>query len=187
MNACTAEPLNDGNRIRLLSGRWVDPLSGDVTTPLLSDIAHGLALINRFNGHTVCPWSVAAHSLCCYHLATPPAKRYALFHDAAEAYVGDWQRPVKHRLPPAFAEAEERFAVTVFRDFGVSRQCRAEVERIDDLMCAAERFVLQPGSPAAMSDDTQWRQAVDLINHYRDVSWEGIKNRWLQAEAQCRN
>lgn len=178
--------MNDGNHIQTITGLWVDPLSGNVALPRLEDIAHSLSLINRFNGHTVTPWSVAAHSLCCYTLATPPAKRLALFHDAAEAYCGDWQRPVKHRLPGEFRDAETKLAAAIYAAHGVNAAHGPEVKHIDDLMCQVERYVLC-NAPAVGNDDPLWRQACELVSWYQYQTWRGIKEQWLQAEAQCRS
>lgn len=64
----------------------------------LGDIAHALARIPRFNGHTLRPWSVADHSLLVLDLmpadTTPLILLAALLHDAHEAYLGDITSPV---------------------------------------------------------------------------------------------
>jgi uncharacterized protein len=64
----------------------------------LGDIAHALARIPRFNGHTTAQWSVADHSLLVLELlpAGLPADIMlaALLHDAHEAYLGDITSPV---------------------------------------------------------------------------------------------
>lgn len=64
----------------------------------IRDIAHGLALTNRWNGHTVVPVSVGWHSLLVSELCASTSRAAALhglLHDAAEAYIGDWTQPVK--------------------------------------------------------------------------------------------
>ena len=64
----------------------------------LGDIAHALAHIPRFNGHTTRRWSVADHSLLVLDLmppdSPPDALLAALLHDAHEAYLGDITSPV---------------------------------------------------------------------------------------------
>ena len=67
----------------------------------IRDICHGLAAINRFNGQTRVPISVLWHSLMVATLCSEkPAKTQleALFHDAGEAYVGDFIRPLTPTL-----------------------------------------------------------------------------------------
>lgn len=80
------------------------PQSRDVR---ITDIAHSLALQNRFLGHTKHPYSVAQHSLNCLLVARTFYSEYnednewllqVLLHDAAEAYIGDIATPVKKVL-----------------------------------------------------------------------------------------
>lgn len=80
------------------------PQSRDVC---ITDIAHSLALQNRFLGHTKQPYSVAQHSLNCLLAARTFYSEYnedhewclqVLLHDAAEAYIGDIVTPVKKIL-----------------------------------------------------------------------------------------
>lgn len=83
--------------VQTYSGRMV-PL--DAPRPqmiALGDIAHALARIPRFNGHTTAPWSVADHSLLVLDLmphSDPNVLLAALLHDAHEAYIGDITSPV---------------------------------------------------------------------------------------------
>lgn len=69
----------------------------------LWDIAHQLAQVNRYGGSCRFPYSVAQHSV---HMAEHAYKETqdvvlaldCLFHDAAEAYIGDMKRPIKYDL-----------------------------------------------------------------------------------------
>ena len=63
----------------------------------IEDIAHALALTNRYNGHTYTPYSVAEH---CERMSYIETARplVSLLHDAAEAYVGDIASPQKSYL-----------------------------------------------------------------------------------------
>lgn len=90
--------------IQTQSGRafdLLDPRSEDVD---IADIAHALARINRFNGHTAGePYSVAHHSMLVADLlaswgAPPAIVREGLLHDASEAYYGDITSPLKAAL-----------------------------------------------------------------------------------------
>jgi len=76
---------------------FVNPKPEDVD---LGDIAHALSHANRFTGHTYAPWTVAQHSLlvselCWYETRDNEVALHGLFHDAAEAYVGDISSPLK--------------------------------------------------------------------------------------------
>lgn len=85
--------------IQTLSGEMIPLWQPQPCHIHLADIAHALAGIPRFNGHTRQPWSVAQHSLLVLALldpeiTTPEERLAALLHDAHEAYIGDITSPV---------------------------------------------------------------------------------------------
>ena len=64
----------------------------------IEDIAHSLSLKCRFNGHTASFYSVAQH---CIQMSSWEKQypEWLLFHDAAEAYIGDIATPIKRHFP----------------------------------------------------------------------------------------
>src|SRR5436190_24338981 len=89
---------------RMLSGRRLDLLDPSPVDVELSDIAHGLARVARWNGQTQgdYPFSVAQHSVLVLEIfsAMVPAassrdRLYALLHDAPEYVMGDIISPFK--------------------------------------------------------------------------------------------
>jgi hypothetical protein len=124
------------------TGARLDPFDPDPRQFRLADIAHALAILPRFGGHTPKPYSVAQHSVyACrqlmqravgtsYHLfgAVECAERARLFyvrqrrvglvgllHDAAEAYLRDVPRPQKrHDAFAAYREAEARLQRLIY-------------------------------------------------------------------------
>lgn len=104
------EQEHDAGRI----GRWMptysglrfwpeDPRSQDID---IRDIAHSLARINRFNGHTRCCYSVAQHAVLVSRILPTRLKPLGLNHDDGECYLGDVITPIK-RLFREFYEAAE--------------------------------------------------------------------------------
>lgn len=92
-------------------GRQFWPLAPRAEDVDIRDLAHHLALINRFGGATDQPYSVAQHSV---HVADqfdePVVALCALLHDGGEGYLGfDPMRPIKHALS-GVAAAERRIA-----------------------------------------------------------------------------
>jgi len=77
--------------------RDLEDLSPSVIT--VEGIAGALAKVNRFNGQTSYPYSVAQHSVLVSHLVQPKQAIEALFHDAAEAFVGDLSKWIKPMCP----------------------------------------------------------------------------------------
>lgn len=88
-------------RLITYSGRLLDLLHPSSEDILIEDIAHQLALTNRWAGASRFPISVAQHSLLVsrevelLYPSNHDAILWGLFHDAAEAYIGDLPSPVK--------------------------------------------------------------------------------------------
>ena len=112
------------------SGRLFYPLMPEEADVRLDDIVHALSHINRFNGHTSTPYSVAQHSYLVASLMEDWILRgaqvsggralvkAALLHDAAEAYIGDISSPIKPFVTIAghLAErVEERILDVIFK------------------------------------------------------------------------
>lgn len=85
--------------IETYTGRMVTPITPDPDTLCVTDVAHALANKCRYSGHTLSFYTVAEHSyLMAQWLATEgdtEAARWALIHDAVEAYLPDVARPLK--------------------------------------------------------------------------------------------
>lgn len=127
----------------------------------IRDIAHALARVCRFNGHTRGdPYSVAQHSLAvsirASHAAGREAARLGLLHDAAEAYLGDMTAPLK-RLMPDYVALEREVEAAIARRFGlwppvsVPISARDAVREADRRMLATEaRDLMGVTDPAAL-------------------------------------
>ena len=111
-------------RICLFKSGWLNVLQLTADDIDLADVAHGLALTNRWNGATREPVSVAWHSLVVSALASeiqPSAALHGLMHDAAEAYTGDWTQPYKLHLGPMLTGVAERIEHACLEAAGVRR------------------------------------------------------------------
>lgn len=89
--------------IQTYTGKRFDLLRPEPSMVDLRDVAHALAHLCRFTGHTRHHYSVAQHSwLVAEYVATvmgrPDLGLLALLHDAAEAYTGDRSRPMKEAV-----------------------------------------------------------------------------------------
>lgn len=96
---------------RMLSGRRLNLLDPSPLDVEISDIAHGLARVARWNGQTYGnhAFSVAEHSLIVEDIAMmlkpdlPPHWRLAvLLHDAPEYVIGDMISPFKSVIGEAY-------------------------------------------------------------------------------------
>jgi hypothetical protein len=119
------------------TGKRFDPLAPRSDDVDLVDIAHALSLTCRFCGHCRTFYSVAEHSVRASQLVAMPHARWALLHDAAEAYVTDLPRPLKGQLPQ-FAQLEDRVLRAIAVRFDLGWPMPDEVRVADDAMLATE-------------------------------------------------
>lgn len=85
--------------IQSVSGRCVSLTNPDLNTYCVEDIAHALAHVCRFAGHTKKFYSVAQHSVLVSLYEPNKMPMEKLFHDSSEAYLGDVSTPLKNMLP----------------------------------------------------------------------------------------
>ncbi|MTH33338.1 HD domain-containing protein [Paracoccus limosus] len=116
---------------RMLSGRRLDLLDPTPMDIEITDIAHGLSFVARWNGQTRGDWaySVAEHSLLveeihyrCQPDTDPRWRLAALLHDAPEYVIGDMISPVKSALGKEYGEMDMRLTAAIHRRFGLPAQ-----------------------------------------------------------------
>lgn len=109
------------------------------------DIAHALALENRYCGHLPKPYSVAQHSMMAreivrdYFVAPSDVQLAALLHDAAEAYIKDIPRPLKRALGESYRKIEHSVEAAIAQRFGLKLPMSPLVKRADNICLAVER------------------------------------------------
>lgn len=129
---------------RMLSGRRLDLLDPTPMDIEISDIAHGLAFVARWNGQTRgdFAYSVAEHSLLVeelfgrmYPKAPVKWRLAALLHDAPEYVIGDMISPVKAAVGPSYGELDQRLTAAIHIRFGLPAQLpktiKTQIKRAD--------------------------------------------------------
>ena len=120
---------------RMLSGRRLDLLDPSPLDVELSDIAHGLARVARWNGQTDGDhaFSVAQHSLVVEEIfrrqfnCTAEECQMALLHDAPEYVIGDMISPFKAVVGGGYKTIEKRLeALTVTEALMKQRSCTVD-------------------------------------------------------------
>jgi uncharacterized protein len=123
---------------RMLSGRRLDILDPSPLDVELSDIAHGLARVARWNGQTQgdYPFSVAQHSVLVSEIfralnpdADARAELYALLHDAPEYVMGDIISPFKVVMGGNYKEVENRLLAAIYLRFSLGAVPPAAIGR----------------------------------------------------------
>lgn len=129
------------------SGRQFWPLEPEAGEIDIEDIATALCHQARYNGHARGGYSVAQHSvhLSDWFAARDQAElaRYALLHDAAEAYLGDIVRPLKGGMT-GYLAAEARLERAILARFGLGGAIPEAVREADTRIITDEFRYLFP-------------------------------------------
>lgn len=145
----------NGNRWQEMHGRdMVDcfyvkdgyfwPLDAHVDEINVEDIARGLANEDRYGNQTPYFYSVAWHTIALSYVVPPHLAKWALIHDAAEAYLCDIPRVLKHMGSfDVYREAEEKLLLVVAEALGMDDINEPEeLKPYDVLMSHTEMLVM---------------------------------------------
>ena len=149
---------------RMLSGRRLDLLDPPLDIEI-SDIAHGLARVARWNGQTSGEhaFSVAQHSLLVEALfcdlvpeASADARLAALLHDAPEYVIGDMISPFKSVMGGSYKDCELRLQRAIHLRFSLPPEpavaLRKEIKRADQIAAYFEATLLAGFSTAEATE-----------------------------------
>lgn len=147
----------------------------------VEDIAHHLTKVCRYGGSLPLDmhYSVAQHSMYVAlqtYLQTEnlEAVKFALFHDAAEAYLGDCVSGLKKCLPD-YKDLESKVEGLIFKKFGINTYWEPLVKKIDKSLMLDEVAALRPN------------EVQDYKNRWGDIEPLGIEVRlynqqWTKAK-----
>lgn len=165
-----AEPppvsLDQHSFMTTFTGLRVDPTNLRVRDVNIYDIAHALSQLCRFTGHTREFYSVAQHSVLVAFSCRAGLIMEGLLHDAAEAYVNDLSRPLKHHPQmAAYVAAELRVDSTVRARFGLPSVMSPEVKAVDNKLVVDEAL--------SFMSDTSWTAGHPRLykNGSRITAW----------------
>lgn len=173
---------SDRSWIQTYTGKSVFPARPEGGAFDIVDIAHALALVNRYTGHTRVPYSVAEHSVRVMQsipFSEPKLRLAALMHDASEAYLADLARPVK--VLPVMVEyrtMEARLQGAIEVHFGINPSAD-EHERIkyaDNTLLATEKRDLMARPPSPWGN-----LPAPLMETITPWSWDKAKHVFLES------
>ncbi len=166
----------------------------------IEDVAHQLALINRFHGATSRPYSVAEHSLLCCDIAARLGRSVhvqmaALWHDAHECVTQDVSSPAKRAVNAVACAGGGISAWTLFEATHAKRfrralgletvfvTARAALHHIDLTALATERRDLTAYDPTlnqpwAVLHDDDPAERIEPITWVRLDSPERAAMTW---------
>lgn len=182
---------NQGVGIIASQSRLIDINRFSANDVRIDEIANALAQINRFGGRGIYPYTVAQHSVAvASHIENPAWKRFALLHDAAEAYLGDVCKPIKdmtillqHKgALSGFQSVERRIRRHIFTALGMiepqdSEEMWSAIHMADHFETRREYYALFPNH----RDDV----AYPAITPVRD--WEAARTLFLTMCAKAFN
>jgi hypothetical protein len=163
----------EGPCIQTSEGGVLYPFDPRVEDFNLRLVAHSLARLSRFTGHTrpLLPYTVAQHSVVVSLMCDPADAIRALLHDAGEIAFNDVPYPVKQHPAMAFyREAEDRFLDVVFEAFGLSPGLPAGLKEVDRRVTATEGGVLLGGLNPEV-----WGDYLALYPPYRQDELDGVR------------
>jgi uncharacterized protein len=152
-----------GDWFQTYTGRKFYPLDPRAEDVCIVDIAHALANICRFGGHTTSFYSVAEHSV----LVSDIIRHFTigavfdqetvfkgLMHDATEAYVGDMIRPLKRSMS-AYKVAEHAVWLVICEHFQMSPEMHPIIKEADNRALMTERrdLLKDTGHKWSLEDD----------------------------------
>jgi 5'-deoxynucleotidase YfbR-like HD superfamily hydrolase len=146
---------------RMLSGRRLDLLDPSPLDVEISDIAHGLSRVARWNGQTGGDhaFSVAQHSLLVEAIfreqtrnPSPDACLAALLHDAPEYVIGDMISPFKSVVGGGYKAVEHRLQRAIHIRFALpadpDEKLKKAIKRADQVAAYFEATELAGFSAA---------------------------------------
>lgn len=144
----------------------------------LRDIARSLSMQCRFNGHVTRYYSVAEHSIHMSDYARTAlgdlgAARWALLHDAPEAYLSDIPTPLKAMLP-GYREMEEEVEKAILDHIGWYPDVisRAVVKELDSRILVDERRHLLGAPPKPWAMDQHQIIGIGLGSGALGMTWQ---------------
>lgn len=153
-------------------GDWLQTYTGGRFFPLdprpedisIIDIAHHLSLVCRFGGAVRAFYSVAQHSVLVSENC-PKEPLAGLLHDAAEAYIGDMVRGLKHSSAlTGYRDIEQRIHAAIALRFDIPFDMPAEVKRADEVLLFTEARDLMAEPPNV------WRNPAQPLTE-RIIPW----------------
>lgn len=123
------------------TGKFFNILDPDPNEIDPRDLAHHLSMICRYNGAVSHPYSVAQHSVLVAKQFPEGSyeRRWAILHDAPEAYIGDLIAPLKYSGHfEYYFEAEKRLMDAICLRFELDNVMPEEVDFVDKKLRGAE-------------------------------------------------
>jgi hypothetical protein len=190
------------------TGKLINPLALRAEDVDIRDIAHGLALVNRFGGHTRFPLPVAQHAVHVSQVMFKLSKDIdsfrsalawiGLHHDDSDTYIGDMPRLLKHSSDMrGFLDVEMNLQDTLYTAFhcyyGLMSSDEFESLRYADNLVL--RYEIREAMHKNFDTSVLEEQGLDpnisteelkLIGMWEPVSWQRAEEMYLEQAEKLR-
>ena len=175
-----------GPRIFTYTRREINPLDIRLRDVDILDIAHGLALQNRFVGQSDFPLNLAQHCVYVYRLC---GTLQALLHDASEAYIGDMTKWVKQAdVMAGYRAAEKQLQERIY--------CAFSLDSYEpDLLKDSDALMVRYEAARGFDGDFRFDQPVyDLpftmeeiiqVGEWHPWTWQQAEYEFLKSYHEC--
>ena len=137
--------IEDETAVSTASGGYISIANPRENQINIYDIAIGLSNIPRFGGQTHRFYPVALHSILIARKLSADGHDdlalQGLMHDAAEAYLGDIQMPIK-KLLPEYKLIEANMEFVIRRRFNLPQQFDPMIKQYDRRICKTEKEIV---------------------------------------------
>lgn len=158
------------------------PFNPDPGQVRIVDIAYHLGRTCRFGGAVSSYYSVAEHSvILCDLLDDEQHKKYALLHDASEAYLNDIRRPIRaaERLR-WINDAHFNLQAAIYQRFGLHPAVLPRgVSTLDDLLLINEAHVLMR-EPSMIEGYNRALITKAITDQIKNISPDGAAKLYLR-------
>jgi hypothetical protein len=167
--------------IQTYTAKQFFPLEPRIEDVDIHDIAHALSLLCRYGGHCEEFYSVAQHCVLVSYAVPESFALEGLMHDAAEAYLIDIPRPIKHSgLIEGYRAAEDKLELTIWMRYGL----RVDLLPLDQsgVIKMADRHVMRTEQRDLMKPPpVEWKddRAGALPDRIETWPWRTAERKFL--------
>lgn len=172
----------DRSMMLTFTGHSVDLLNFKPEDVNISDVAHHLALTNRFRGATQIPIPVAQHVVWVSKLVPVPYQRIALHHDDHEAYTGDTVAGLKKSVLYQPLQTLEQFIQSqCCKHFGLEATVPETVHQADLLVRRYEaRYLYDPSGVFKPLTAME----LELFHDWQPMTWQEAEAAYHKREEE---
>lgn len=161
-------------KIRIYSGRLIDPFNPQPEDIEIESIIHSLSIINRFHGNSKYPYSVAQHSSILARYVPKHLAKAAIIHDWSESWFNDLASPIKKECKDykKYEKACNKFFMDFFE---ISPEIAKELDHYDKAIYINERDILFEDVKGVGMGDKRIKLNIP-DEEFRERDWREVKD-----------